>query len=133
MFILPAFLLCLSFTNLQPRFMILIYQNMTQNQFNIRQILCRFNLYHYGSLLLTYPLIYYTNLNWPLFIAMSCVIFPQIYTNGMNGIRPELSHTFYTKYMLGRFIIIVPLLRHSSISNASLIMYSSSNQITFSD
>lgn len=106
LFIVPAFLLCLLFTNIQPRLMISIFQQLT-NSTNIRDIICKFNLIHYGSLLLIYPILIFTNLNWSLFIGMSCIIFPQIYTNGMLGHRPELTSGYYIKYLLARFIIIV--------------------------
>ena len=86
LFIMPAFLLCLLFTNLQPRLMILIYQQSTNS--DIREIICKFNLFHYGSLFLVYPLMLVTNLGWPLFLLMSCIYFPQIYTNGVAGFRP---------------------------------------------
>ena len=107
LFIIPAFMLCLLFTNLQPRFLIAIYQNIAQNNFNIRQILCRFNLMHYGSLFLIYPIIILTNFNWLFFIGLSCIIFPQIYTNGTINIRPDLSSAYYSQYLLSRFILIV--------------------------
>ena len=107
LFIIPAFLLCLLFTNLQPRLMIFIYQNFMDQNMNIRQVLCRFNLYHYGSLFSIYPLLLLTNFNWLLFIGMSCIVFPQIYTNAFINIRPNVMSTYYMKYLLTRFILIV--------------------------
>lgn len=107
LFIIPAFLLCLLFTNLQPRLMIFIYQNFMDQNMNLRQVLCRFNLYHYGSLFSIYPLLLVTNFNWLLFIGMSCIIFPQIYTNAFINIRPNVMSTYYMKYLLTRFILIV--------------------------
>lgn len=105
LFIMPAFLLCLLFTNLQPRFMILIYQQSTNS--GIREIICKFNLFHYGTLFLIYPLLVFANFNAILFIGMSLIAIPQIYLNGINGIRPDLTSSFYTRYLLTRLLIIV--------------------------
>ncbi len=127
LFIIPAFMLCLMFTNLQPRFLIAIYQNLAGNNFNIRQIICRFNLIHYGSLFLIYPFILITNFNWVFFITMSCILFPQIYTNGFINIRPDLSSVYYTHYIMSRFILIVPFYIFSSTLSVSLTTYSDSN------
>lgn len=110
LFIIPAFLLCLMFTNLQPRFLIAIYQNAAGNGLNIRQIICRFNLIHYGSLFMIYPIILLTNFNWVFFIAMSCIVFPQIYTNAFVNLRPEINSVYYTQYLFSRFVIIVNIL-----------------------
>ena len=71
--------------------------------------MCKFNILHYGSLLMTYPIMIFLNFNWVLFIGMSCIIFPQIYVNGLRGSRPDLSSAYYTKYLLGRFIVLVIL------------------------
>jgi len=109
LFVIPAFLLCLMFTNLQPRFLIAVYQDLAGNSLTIRQILCRFNLMHYGSLFLIYPLIKLTNFNWVFFIALSCIVFPQIYTNGFTNNRPEISSAYYLQYLLSRFLLIVGL------------------------
>ena len=122
MFIIPAFMLCLLFTNLQPRLLISIYQNLAENHHNIRQILCRFNLIHYGSLFLIYPIIIFTNFNWIFFIGLSCIIFPQIYTNGFINIRPDLNSVYYKQYLFSRFILIVMYSLFSSIWSASPIM-----------
>lgn len=105
LFIMPAFLLCLLFTNLQPRFMILIYQQSTNS--GIREIICKFNLFHYGTLFLIYPLLVLTNFNAILFIGMSLIAIPQIYLNGINGNRPDLTSPFYTRYLLTRLLVIV--------------------------
>jgi hypothetical protein len=129
LFIMPAFLFCLLFTNLQPRFMILIYQQSTNT--GIRDIICKFNLFHYGTLFLIYPILIFTNINWILFIGMSMIYLPQIYTNGINGVRPEITSTYYTRYLLSRLLIIVLLDLLSSIFDASLIMSSEYSQIIF--
>ncbi len=105
LFIMPAFLLCLLFTNLQPRLMILIYQHSTNS--TLREIICRFNLFHYGALLLVYPLLLLTNLSAPLFLLMTSLYVPQIYTNGIAGVRPEYTSPYYTRYLLTRMLIIV--------------------------
>ena len=132
MFIIPAFMLCLLFTNLQPRLMITIYQHHAGDNLNIRQILCKFNLFHYGSLFSIYPIFLLTNFNWILFISMSCIIFPQIYLNAFLSSRPNLSSPYYTKYLLSRFLLIVKMPLLSSISKHSLIMSFLLNQTTFS-
>ncbi len=126
---MPAFLLCLLFTNLQPRFMILIYQQGSNA--GIREIICKFNLLHYGSLLMIYPILIFTNLNWVLFVGMSMIYFPQIYQNGVNGIRPDISSHYYTSYLLARLIIIVIILLFRPIFDASPIIYSNSSLTIF--
>lgn len=108
LFIVQAFLFCLLFTNLQPRFMIFIFQHNNNNN-NIREIICKFNLFHYGTLLLIYPILLFTNLNWAFYIGLSCILFPQIYTNGVNGYRPDLTSGYYLKYILSRYLLIVML------------------------
>ena len=132
LFIIPAFLLCLLFTNLQPRLMVYIYQNFADNNFNVRQLLCRFNLFHYGSLFSIYPILLLTNFNWILFIGLSCIMFPQIYANALINIRPELSSPYYLKYLLSRFILIVFIQLSSFILNAIPIIYFPFSQIIFS-
>ena len=131
LFIIPAFLLCLLFTNLQPRFLMSIYQNMSDNNANIRQILCRFNLIHYGSLFLIYPIIIFSNFNWVFFIGLSCIIFPQIYVNGFINIRPDIKSAYYSKYLLSRFALIVTSIIFSSTSNVSPITSLILSQIMF--
>ena len=106
-FIVPAFLYCLMFTNLQPRFLMIIYQSTLDNDANFRLSLCKFNVLHYGSLFAIYPLLIFTNFNWVFFIGMSCIVFPQIYANGFNNSRPDVSSPYYTKYLFSRFILIV--------------------------
>jgi hypothetical protein len=107
LFIIQAFLFCLLFTNLQPRFMIYIFQQNNNNA-NIREIICKFNLFHYGTLIMIYPILLFTNLNWMLYIGLSSILFPQIYTNGVNGHRPDLTSNYYIKYILSRYLLIVP-------------------------
>jgi hypothetical protein len=130
LFIMPAFLLCLLFTNLQPRLMILIYQQSTNS--TLREIICRFNLFHYGTLLLVYPLLLLTNLAAPLFLFMSCLYFPQIYTNGLGGVRPEYTSPYYTRYLLTRMLIIVRTPAFSSTCAASPSTSSTSSPTTSS-
>ena len=129
LFIMPAFLLCLLFTNLQPRFMILIYQQSTNS--GIREIICKFNLFHYGTLFLIYPILVFTNFNAILFIGMSLIAIPQIYLNGINGHRPELTSSFYTRYLLTRLLIIVIFQLLSYICDAGPTMSLDLNPITF--
>lgn len=115
LFIVPAFILCLLFTNLEPRLLIYIFQDMSNNELNLRQQLCRFNLLHYGSILAIYPLLIFTNFNYILFIFMSCLFIPQIYTNALSSTRPNpLSH-YYIKYLLSRFLLVVIIKTFRSI------------------
>lgn len=132
LFIIPAFLLCLLFTNLQPRLMIFIFQNFADNNLNIRRMLCRFNLLHYGSLFSIYPILLLTNFNWVLFIAMSCIMFPQIYTNGFINIRPDVTSPYYLKYILSRFLLIVPISSFRFTSSVTLITSLAFSPITYS-
>jgi hypothetical protein len=110
--------------------MILIYQQSNNN--GIREFICKFNLFHYGTLFLVYPLLLVTNLRWPLFLLMSCIYFPQIYTNGLGGFRPEISSPYYTRYLLSRMLIIVLCLPFRSICVASRSTSSTFSPITFS-
>jgi len=128
-FIVPAFLYCLMFTNLQPRFLMIIFQSNMDNDANFRMAICKFNLLHYGSLFAIYPLLIFTNFNWVFFIGISCIVFPQIYANGFNNARPDISSPYYTKYLFSRFIIIVSICLFSFISSASLEIYFCWSQI----
>ena len=114
-YIVPAFIYCLLFTNLQPRLLLSIYQSQMDNNVDLRGALCKFNLFHYGSLFAIYPLFLLTNMNWVFYIMMSCIVFPQIYTNGLNNYRPDVSSMYYTKYLFSRFLLIVSSLLHRSI------------------
>lgn len=113
LFIIQAFFLCLLWTNLQPRLMISIYQQLVDQDTSLRYMVCKFNLIHYGSLLLIYPLLIFTNLNSLLLLGMSALLFPQIYLNATIGLRPVLNHPYYTKYILPRFLLIVSMSTHS--------------------
>jgi hypothetical protein len=119
-FIIPAFLFCLLFTNLQPRFLMTIYHSTMDNDANFRQALCKFNLYHYGSLFAIYPILLFSNFNWVLFIGMSCIVFPQIYANGFSNVRPDVSSVYYTKYLFSRFVLIVNITACRPTLNVSL-------------
>jgi hypothetical protein len=132
-YIVPAFLYCLMFTNLQPRFLMIIFQSTMDNNANFRMAICKFNLLHYGSLFAIYPLLLFTNLNWVFFIGMSCIVFPQIYANGFNNARPDISSPYYTKYLFSRFIIIVSHHLFSSTSSASQATSFYLNQTSFWD
>ena len=87
MFIMPAFILCLLFTNLELRLMLMIYQSNTDAE-NLREVYCKFNLISYGSLILIYPILTLTNFNILFFIGICLLFLPQIYTNGIYGVRP---------------------------------------------
>jgi hypothetical protein len=89
--------------------MLLVFQTLF-NEANLRQIYCKFNLVTYGCLMFLYPILYIANFNWLFFIGISCILFPQIYTNGKTGIRPDLNSPYYLKFILVRFAIIVIIL-----------------------
>ena len=109
LFILPSFMLCILFTNLELRWMLAIFQS-NNNSLDLRSIICRFNIISYGSFLLIYPLLLLTNLNTYLFITISLIFLPQIYVNARKGIRPDLAHPYYSKFLMFRFLIIVNFL-----------------------
>ena len=106
LFILPSFMLCILFTNLELRWMLSIFQS-NNNGLEMRSILCRFNFISYGSFLLVYPVLLFTNLNSWLFIGVSLLFLPQMYTNAQKGIRPDLNHPYYSHFLMVRFITIV--------------------------
>lgn len=110
---------CILFTNLELRWMLSIFQS-NNNGLEMRSILCRFNFVSYGSFLLVYPVLLFTNLNNWLFIGISLLFLPQIYTNAQKGIRPDLNHPYYIHFLMARFIIIVTfeinLVLHQRIS-----------------
>jgi hypothetical protein len=105
MFVLPAFMLCLLFTNLEPRLMLIIYE---RNQVAGQERRCfNFNLLSYGSLMALYPILIFTNFNRIFFIGISCLFFPQIYLNALRGIRPDPCSSYHLKFLLTRFLIVV--------------------------
>ena len=93
----------------------MIYNSSMDNDANIRNAICKFNLYHYGSMLAIYPLLLLTNFNWVLFISMSCIVFPQLYANGFNNSRPDLGNVYYSKYLFSRFAVLVTCILYSYI------------------
>jgi hypothetical protein len=42
-----------------------------------------------------------------LFIGISLIFLPQIYVNAQKGVRPDLNHPYYSKFLMFRFLIIV--------------------------
>lgn len=54
-----------------------------------------------------YPIIIFTNLSVFFFISISLIFLPQIYTNGVQGIRPDTSSPYYKKFLPVRFLLIV--------------------------
>lgn len=109
LFIIPAFILCILFTNLELRIMIIVFQAISGEN-DIRQILCRFNFMSYGAIIGMYPLLVYTNMGSSLFIIFSLIFLPQIYTNAVRGKRPNLNSIFYNEFLLYRFLIVVIIL-----------------------
>lgn len=126
---MPAMILCLMFTSFEPRFMILIYESLDKTGC-LGRLLCRFNLLHYGSLVALYPLLMFTNFSAPLFLLMSCILLPQIYSNGLNGVRPDLASPYYARFIPARYLILVPLPAPSSTCAASRTTSSGSSPTT---
>lgn len=87
LFIMPAFMLCLLFTNIEPRLMFMIFER-NQHPNRPGRYCNMFNLISYGSLILIYPIMMVTNLNRSIFIGVSCLLFPQIYLNAVQSNRP---------------------------------------------
>ena len=106
MFIMPAFLLCLLFTNLELRLLLMIYQANSESN-SMREIICKFNFISYGGLMLVYPILVFSNFSTLFFIIISLIFLPQIYINGRNGIRPEFQSPYYSKFLLSRYLLIV--------------------------
>jgi hypothetical protein len=84
-------------------------------------MLCKFNLLHYGSLFLVYPLVLLTNFRPFIFILASCIFIPQIYMNAITGIRPDLKSHYYRYFLLYRFLLLVFRLLFSFTYAASRI------------
>lgn len=87
----------------------MIIQARSENG-SIQSILCKFNLLTYGSMLLVYPILYYTNLSAYLFIALSLILFPQIVVNGQQSHRPNLYSPYYKQFVPIRYLLFVLLL-----------------------
>ena len=114
LFIIPAFLLCLLFTNLELRVLLMIFQARSDNR-NIREVICKFNLITYGGLILMYPILKITNLSPIFFLTMSLLLFPQIYHNAQRGQRPNISNSYYSKFLTFRFLLIVNIFNHKAL------------------
>lgn len=89
----------------------MIFQARTDNT-NIREVMCKFNLVTYGGLILMYPLLIYTNLRAFFFIGISLIMIPQIYSNAINGHRPNFGSAYYMKFLSFRFLLIVNIIRY---------------------
>lgn len=76
--IIPAFMLCLLFTSLEIRLLLMIFQ-VKSSTGNHREVTCYLHLITYGSLILLYPILLYTNLAPTFFIFISLIFLPQIY------------------------------------------------------
>lgn len=74
--------------------MLEVYQKNNADE-NVHRLLCQFNAIAYGCLLFTFPLLILTNVSSYVFVALSFIFVPQIYTNALNGIRPELTSRYY--------------------------------------
>lgn len=92
-------------------------------QENQRGRCCSFNYLSYGSLIIIYPILILTNFNRALFLAMACLLFPQIYVNANRNLRPDVSSSYYMKFLLSRFLIIVYLSLFSFTFVVSLTTY----------
>jgi hypothetical protein len=121
LFLVPALLMCLVFTNLEPKLMILIFEAASNAARNPQRLLCKFNLLHYGSLFFVYPLILLANFRPFIFILASCIFIPQIYMNAITGIRPDLKSHYYRYFLLYRFLLLVYKCLFSFMYAVSLI------------
>lgn len=83
-------------------------------------MLCRFNLLHYGSLFLVYPLVLLANFRPIFFLLVTCILFPQIYLNALTGTRPEPNSHYYRHFLLYRFLLVVFIFPFSFMFAASL-------------
>lgn len=86
--------------------MLLVYQGDRENT-NERELICKFNLISYGSLLIIYPIVLITNFSSLFFIIITLFLLPQIYTNALQGVRPDLNSSYYIKFLMSRFMILV--------------------------
>ena len=86
--------------------MLLVYQGDRENT-NERELVFKFNLISYGSLLLIYPIVLITNFSSLFFIIITLFLLPQIYTNALQGVRPDLNSSYYIKFLMSRFMILV--------------------------
>ena len=91
---MPAFILCLLFSNLELRIMITVFQTLF-NTGDVRCTMIKFKLINYGSVILMYLLLLVTNMGAPLFIIFSLIFLPQIYTNAVVGKRPNPNSMYY--------------------------------------
>ena len=128
LFILPAFMLCILFTNIEPRMMMVIFE---RNQMGSERGWCSlYSLISYGSTIMIYPILMVTNLNSYLFLALSCMLFPQIYLNAVRGHRPDYTSEYYTKFIFSRFILVVNMRLCRFTWGVFLIMCSTFNLTT---
>ena len=88
MLIVPAFIFCFLFSKVEPRLLIEIYRARFDSDVDIHKIMRSFYLITYAALLSIYPILKFSNASNYLFIALSLMLIPQIYTNALNGKRP---------------------------------------------
>ena len=104
---IPAFIFCILFSNVEPRLLVEIYRARFDDTTNIRSIMCKFHLITYASVIVIYPILSFCNASNLLFVGLSLMFLPQIYTNAINGKRPQPFSTFYREFLLVRFLFVV--------------------------
>ena len=93
LFIFPALVFLLMFMNLEFRVALKIYEaNFEHSE---QQKTCIFNSIVYGSQVLWFPILYFTNLSNVLFVFSSFIFMPQIYSNAVTGKRPNPHSPYY--------------------------------------
>lgn len=106
LFVVPAFILCLLFSNLELRIRATVFQAWSGST-DARCVMLKFKLVNYGSIILMYLLLLVTNMGTPLFMIFSLIFLPQIYTNAVVGKRPNPNSMYYNEFLLYRFLIVV--------------------------
>lgn len=87
--------------------MILIFEAASVEARATQGMLCRFNMLHYGSLFLVYPIVLVANFRPIFFLLATCILFPQIYLNALTGTRPDPASRYYRHFLLYRFLLLV--------------------------
>lgn len=114
MFLIPAFLYCYVFGNLDFLILQSIYDEVYKSSSSLWEVV-KFHIPVLIALLLIYPFLYFTNLNVVFYLSLSLLSLPQIYTNAIAGIRPEFN-AYYLRHILSRHAFIV-------ICFSSLVVY----------
>ena len=106
LFIVPAFVCLIMFMNLELRLILMIMRTQSENG-DVRGSMCKFNLMAYGSMIVFYPILYYSNLSPFLYLAFCLILLPQIVTNGQQSHRPNLNSAYYKHFIPVRYLLLV--------------------------